>query len=196
MEKRGLIGHGRGQNDRGGAGEPAGGGVRRSWGAETLFFALVALTVFGLPAAIFRYNARLSYAEPGRVINLIARNDQVDGQVGYWLVQPGTGWAYADASAPAVIRVRQGELVTLRLIAADSIHEFTLPAYGIKVTVYPGDLTTVHFRADRAGEFPYLCTEYCGIGHWQMGGKLVVEPQAAGTAQGPAAGLAAAKGGS
>ena len=184
------------ETDGGGAGKPAGGAARRPWGGEVLFLALVALTVFGLPAAIFWYNARLAHAEPGRVINLIARNDQVDGQVGHWLVQQGTGWAYGDDGAPAVIRVRQGEMVTLRLTAADAIHEFTLPAYGIKATVYPGDLTTVHFRADQAGEFPFLCTEYCGIGHWQMGGRLVVEPQAAGTAQGPAAALAAAKGGS
>ncbi len=180
---------------KGTAGEPRE-GAGRSWMGEVLFASLVGLTVFGLPAAIFRHDARLANAEPGRVINLIARNDQVNGHPGQWLVQRGAGWAYADAGAPSVIRVRQGETVTLRLTAADSIHEFTLPAYGIKATVYPGDLTTVHFRADRAGEFPFLCTDYCGIGHWQMGGRLVVEPQAAEGARGTIAAQAGAKGGS
>lgn len=178
-----------------GTAEPGPDGKAGSWRGELLFLALIALTVFGLPAAIFWYDGRLASAEPGRVINLIGRNDQVDGRPGQWLVQRGTGWDYADARAPAVIRVRQGELVTLRLIAADSVHEFTLPAYGIKETVYPGDLTTLRFRAARAGEFPFLCTDYCGIGHWQMVGTLVVEPQGSRAGQ-AATSQAAAKGGS
>ncbi len=174
-----------------GRGKRAGGGA-----GELLFLVLVALTVFGIPVAIFRYDARLAHAEPGRVINLIARNDQVDGRPGQWLVQRGAGLAYADAGAPAEIRVRQGEMVTLRLIAADSVHEFALPAYGIKEVVYPGDLTTVRFRAAQAGEFPFLCSAYCGIGHWQMVGKIIVEPQVARARQGPAAAGAAREGGS
>lgn len=179
-----------------GRGNGDGGGAGGSGRGELLFLVLAALTVFGLPAAIFRYDVHLANAEPGRVINLIARNDQVDGQPGHWLAQRGTGWAYGDAGAPSVIRVRQGEVVTLRLTAADSVHEFTLPAYGIKATVYPGDLTTVRFRAAQAGEFPFLCSAYCGIGHWQMAGKLVVEPQAAEGGRAPAAARVAEREGS
>lgn len=175
---------------------PARAGRGGSWAGELLFLAMVALTVLGLPAAIFWYDGRLARAEPGRVINVIARNDQMDGRPGYWLVQRGAGWAYADAGAPAVIQAKQGELVTLRITAADSIHEFALPAYGIKEKVTPGHLTTVHFRVAQAGEFPFLCTAYCGIGHWQMGGKLVVEPQAGEARPGPTAAQAAAEGGS
>ena len=33
----------------------------------------------------------------------------------------------------------------------------------------------IDFTADAAGEFPILCTEFCGDGHEQMKGVLVVK---------------------
>jgi heme/copper-type cytochrome/quinol oxidase subunit 2 len=35
--------------------------------------------------------------------------------------------------------------------------------------------------AERAGEFPIKCTEWCGRGHKRMRGVLVVHPRAGGT---------------
>lgn len=158
---------------------------RTCLGAEILFDLLVILMVIGLPYAIFRHDARLAQAEPGRVINIVGRNDRDPEKPGRWLVQEGAGWTFGNEAAPSVIRVKRGEVVTLRLISADSFHEFSLPAYGIKATVYPGDLTKVTFAASQAGEFPFLCTAYCDVGHWQMIGKLIVEePTAPSTAGG------------
>lgn len=158
---------------------------RAPLGAEMLFGLLVSLTVLGLPYLIFRHDARLAQAEPGRVVNIIGRNDRDPEKPGRWLVQAGVGWAFGDEGASSAIRVKRGELVTLRLIAADSVHELSLPAYGIKAKVYPGDLSKVTFVASKAGEFPFLCTAYCDVGHWQMIGKLIVEEATApGTAGG------------
>jgi heme/copper-type cytochrome/quinol oxidase subunit 2 len=35
----------------------------------------------------------------------------------------------------------------------------------------------VEFTADEAGPFPFLCSEYCGDGHDDMKGMLVVVAQ-------------------
>jgi hypothetical protein len=37
-----------------------------------------------------------------------------------------------------------------------------------------GDPITIEFVASTAGEFPILCSEYCGDGHEDMKGMLVV----------------------
>ena len=37
-----------------------------------------------------------------------------------------------------------------------------------------GDPITIEFVASAAGEFPILCSEYCGDGHEDMKGMLVV----------------------
>ena len=37
-----------------------------------------------------------------------------------------------------------------------------------------GEQITIDFVASTAGEFPILCSEYCGNGHEEMKGTLVV----------------------
>src|SRR6266542_3957793 len=37
-----------------------------------------------------------------------------------------------------------------------------------------GASVTVEFMASKAGTFPFACSEYCGSGHRQMKGRLVV----------------------
>jgi cytochrome c oxidase subunit 2 len=76
---------------------------------------------------------------------------------------------------PAVIEVQQGEAVSLVLHSADTTHGLAIPAYRVKVTIPKGgDAVTVGFVADRPGHFPFECSEYCGSGHKQMKGELVV----------------------
>ncbi|MFQ5801093.1 MAG: cupredoxin domain-containing protein, partial [Candidatus Hydrothermarchaeales archaeon] len=77
-----------------------------------------------------------------------------------------------------VIRVKQGEVVTLRLTSMDVVHGFNLSYYNIFETLYPGKITTVEFVADKSGEFEFYCSaRSCGLGHLEMKGTLIVEPE-------------------
>lgn len=57
------------------------------------------------------------------------------------------------------------------------MHAFFLEEYGINVML-PQDpeanLQMVRFVTDQAGEFRFLCTNFCGLGHGDMQGVLVV----------------------
>lgn len=77
---------------------------------------------------------------------------------------------------PAVITVKQGDQVKLVITATDRDHGIKLAAYDIDQRLEKGVPTTVEFRADKAGTFPFECSVVCGIGHHRMKGKLVVEP--------------------
>jgi cytochrome c oxidase subunit II len=79
---------------------------------------------------------------------------------------------------PAVITVKQGQQVKLVITATDRDHGFKLPAYNIEQKLKKGVATPVEFTADKAGTFPFECSEFCGLGHGHMKGKLVVEPAA------------------
>jgi cytochrome c oxidase subunit II len=81
---------------------------------------------------------------------------------------------------PSVITVKQGQHVKLVITATDRDHGFKLAAYSIEQKLKKGVATPVEFTADQAGTFPFECSEFCGLGHGRMKGKLVVEP--AGTA--------------
>jgi len=56
---------------------------------------------------------------------------------------------------------------TVRVIvtATDVIHNFAMPAFGLKMDAIPGRLNETWFRAERTGIFYGQCSELCGIRH-------------------------------
>ena len=76
---------------------------------------------------------------------------------------------------PNVITVKQGERVKLIITALDRDHGFKCGAFGINQKLKKGNPTTIEFTAEKAGTFPFRCSDFCGAGHLKMKGKIVVE---------------------
>ncbi|HLY59181.1 MAG TPA: cupredoxin domain-containing protein [Terriglobia bacterium] len=77
---------------------------------------------------------------------------------------------------PNVITVKQGDRVRLVITASDRDHGFKLEAFKVDQELKKGQPTSIEFTADKAGSFPFQCSDFCGLGHGKMKGKLVVEP--------------------
>jgi cytochrome c oxidase subunit 2 len=75
---------------------------------------------------------------------------------------------------PAEVTARRGETVTLALKAIDFVHGFSIPELGVRVDLMPGRVVNIDLRLDRPGRYAYLCDNFCGDGHEQMNGLLVV----------------------
>ncbi len=75
---------------------------------------------------------------------------------------------------PEQIEVPAGSTVTFTLASPDVIHGFVLTGTNANVMVIPGQVAQVTARFDRPGEYLWVCHEYCGFGHHQMFGKVVV----------------------
>lgn len=77
-----------------------------------------------------------------------------------------------------MIEVVEGDTVRLLVRSADGPHGVEIKAFKVKKAVpraRPGDdPVTIEFVAAAAGEYPILCSEYCGNGHKDMTGTLVV----------------------
>jgi cytochrome c oxidase subunit II len=87
---------------------------------------------------------------------------------------------------PAEIQVTVGERVRLVLRTADGLHGIELKKFKITKEIPRGNkAVTVDFTADEAGRFPFLCSEYCGDGHDDMKGMLVVLARDAAPAPAP-----------
>ena len=67
------------------------------------------------------------------------------------------------ASDPIVVPV--GKTVRVLVTAADVIHAFALPAFGLKTDAVPGRVNETWFRAERTGVFYGQCSELCGVDH-------------------------------
>jgi cytochrome c oxidase subunit 2 len=55
--------------------------------------------------------------------------------------------------------------VRLQVTAADVLHSFAIPSFGIKVDAVPGRLNETYFKAEREGIFYGQCSELCGKDH-------------------------------
>jgi nitrous-oxide reductase len=84
---------------------------------------------------------------------------------------------------PDYIEVNQGDDVTLHITSVeqsyDQTHGFAMDMYNINLSMEPGKYEEVHFKADRAGVFPYYCTEFCSALHLEMMGYMLVKPAGA-----------------
>jgi nitrous-oxide reductase len=82
---------------------------------------------------------------------------------------------------PDIIRVKEGDPVHLHITnveqAKDATHGFGIGAHNINVSLEPGKHVNVSFVADKAGVYPFYCTEFCSALHLEMAGYLLVEPK-------------------
>ena len=80
---------------------------------------------------------------------------------------------------PESLEVTEGDRIALRLHSADGTHGFAITELRVKAIIPKGgSAVTVEFMAARAGTFKFECSEYCGSGHRQMKGRLVVAARA------------------
>ena len=79
------------------------------------------------------------------------------------------------AFEPAEIQVAVGERVRLLVRTADGLHGIEIKKFKVAKEIPRGNKpVTMEFTADEAGRFPILCSEFCGDGHDDMKGMLVV----------------------
>jgi cytochrome c oxidase subunit 2 len=84
------------------------------------------------------------------------------------------------AFEPAEVEVAEGETVRLKVRSADGPHGIEIRQFKVKKEIPRGtEPVTIEFTATTAGRFPILCSEYCGEGHGDMKGALVVTARAA-----------------
>ncbi len=70
------------------------------------------------------------------------------------------------------------EPVTVKVTSSDVIHGFWAPEIRLKADMVPGLVNTLRFTPTRPGTYRIVCTEFCGVAHGSMIGKIVIEPKA------------------
>src|SRR5438309_1868685 len=103
--------------------------------------AIFALHIWWVPPDISTHGSRLDPAN-----DTTARDDIVVGS----LVIP--------ANQP----------VELRMHAKDVNHSFYVPELRIQQDIVPGLVIPLHFTATKPGKYELVCTQLCGLGHYNM----------------------------
>lgn len=75
---------------------------------------------------------------------------------------------------PADVPLRAGEPVVLVLTALDFVHGFHIPDLGVRADLIPNRAVRIPIPPLPHGIVPFLCDNFCGDGHEEMQGRLVI----------------------
>jgi len=76
---------------------------------------------------------------------------------------------------PDNIIIKKDKPVVLELISRDSLHGFNCPGLNIRTDIFPNKTAILRFTPTKAGTFPFYCDVFCGSGHENMTGSIVVK---------------------
>jgi len=76
--------------------------------------------------------------------------------------------------SPDSITLKKGEPVVFEISSADREHGFNLRAFSVRTNVSPGKVSRIRFTPDKTGKFTFSCDVFCGDGHEEMTGTIVV----------------------
>lgn len=104
-----------------------------------------------------QFEWRIRYPAPGKVLQL---NPQAD-----------------DAWDVNILHVPAGRAISFQLRTLDVQHSFFLPVHRIKQDAVPGLVIPMWLEATKPGDYPWVCAELCGWGHYKMGAILRVHEE-------------------
>lgn len=93
----------------------------------------------------------------------------VVGKQWMWKIQHPEGVEEIDE-----LHVPVNRPIKLTMTSEDVIHDFSVPAFRIKMDVVPGRYTTEWFEATKTGTYHLFCDQYCGTNHSLMKGEVTV----------------------
>jgi cytochrome c oxidase subunit 2 len=75
---------------------------------------------------------------------------------------------------PNVIQLKKGVPVVLEFTTLDIIMGFKVPDLSIRTDIVPGKVSRVRVVPDKVGTFTFVCDIFCGSGHEDMTGTIIV----------------------
>ena len=75
---------------------------------------------------------------------------------------------------PAEVQVKRGVPTVIELTSADVPMGFSAPDFKVRANVLPGTISRVTITPEKAGSFAFVCDVFCGSGHEDMQGTIVV----------------------
>ncbi|MGE0726919.1 MAG: cytochrome c oxidase subunit II [Acidimicrobiia bacterium] len=152
------------------------------WEKNWMRFSVALLVVFAAAVTIAGFAA--GFQLPGAESEVDPTTVATEGPwstPGLIEVAPGQFEAYVLSQAwsfsPRELVVPVGATVDIYVTSSDLQHGFKVTDTNINMQVVPGQVSKLSYTFETVGEFPYICTEYCGQGHAAMFGTVKVVTQ-------------------
>lgn len=111
-------------------------------------------------------------------VNKFVATNKVAEDNGVAVVEPSPGTdAYLQAQMwrwTPILKLHKDQTYRLHVSSMDLQHGFSVLPININFQVLPGYDHVITVTPTMSGEYTIVCNEFCGIGHHQMTGKIVV----------------------
>lgn len=142
----------------------------------------IVLTVFFLSILLIMGCSKESTDSPGVSIVVVNDTGSVNTPMPAETGQQGTEGSFKEFSIiakdfefkPGTITVNKGDTVKLNIKSEDTVHGISIPEFNVNKDIPAMGEASVEFVADKSGTFPFKCSVYCGEGHRDMKGTLIV----------------------
>lgn len=101
-----------------------------------------------------------------------------EGSQNYFGIDPEHDPAAKDDIVTAEIAIPVNKPILLTLHSKDVGHSFYVRELRVQQDFVPGLVIPIHFTATQTGRFEIVCTQLCGLGHYNMKAYLSVLSQA------------------
>ncbi len=112
-------------------------------------------------------------------VNRFVEASKVGEEGGIAIVEPAPGGdAYLLARMWAwypILKLKKDQTYRLHISSSDLQHGFSLLPMNMNFQILPGYDHVLTITPTQSGTFSVICNEFCGIGHHQMTGKILVE---------------------
>ena len=149
------------------------------WEKNWMRISIGLLVIFAIIVTIAGWTA--GFQLPGAESEVDPRTVTEEGpwaEPGLHQIGPGEYEAYVLSQVwsftPRELVLPVGAKVDIYVTSSDLQHGFKITDTNINMQIVPGQVSKLSFTFDDIGEFPYICTEYCGSGHAAMFGTVKV----------------------
>ena len=131
----------------------------------------------------FGWNSRMDEKSASAVRPGSEHTDHSPGKVEVF------GTAIRSHFTPEIVEATAGDEITFHMTnlerAEDETHGFAVSRHNVNLSLEPGKTSSVTFKVNEPGVYPYYCTEFCSALHLEMEGYLIVKPANFKGAEGP-----------
>ncbi len=117
------------------------------------------------------------YPGPDGAFGAIHPERMSDATENFFGLDPAHDPAARDDIVVPTLTIPVNRPVALTLRAKDVGHAFYVPALRIQQDFVPGLAIPLHFTATETGKYEIVCTQLCGLGHYNMRAYVEVVPQ-------------------
>lgn len=130
---------------------------------------MVALFVFSILYAWGKYDSNVPECIPYNKAYTEPKVNKIDDKT-YPVFAVAQMWQFQ----PAQIYIPVGSEVDFYLTSKDVVHGFHIPDKNLNMMAVYGNINKMTVKFDKPGVYDITCHEYCGVGHQNMQGQVIV----------------------